>query len=456
MKKEFAKKLFYIALPITIQSLISTSVNMVDTFMIGKLGEYQIAALGVANQIFFIFNLLAMGLFSGSNVLISQYYGFLVTNTGEKIKVYKNKIKEIMGYSMVVGIFTALIFIAALFIMDDYIIKIFNDNSYVIKYGLDYLYIVIFGYLFTAISLCYGISYRSIGKSYIPMVTSFIAVIINIILNYVLIFGKFGAPVLGVKGAAIATLIARIIEAVLLIAIVHKSTPLFIVSISNLKSLKRSFVKQINETIMPVVVNEMCWGFGMVVYAVIYGRIGVTALASIQICTSIQNVFMVLFFGISHASCVMIANKIGEDDMEGTKIYSAYFLKTALGIGVSIGILLFLSKGFILSFFDVSSEVYRSSDNILMLSSFIFPIRFINILLIVGILRGGGDTKAALYFELITMWLIGVPAALAGAFVFKLGVEYVYGLVLIEEFIKFFCCLIRYRSFKWINNLTTA
>lgn len=456
MRKEFTKKLFLIALPITIQSLISTSVNMVDTFMIGKLGEYQIASLGVANQIFFMFNLLIMGLNSGANVLISQYYGFIKSTTGAIVEEYKNKIKELIGYSLSLGLITSLLFIVALFLAKDHVIRVFNDNPFVIKYGLDYLYIVIFSYIFTAISQCYGISYRSIEKSYIPMITSFIAVIANIILNYILIFGKLGAPELGVKGAAIATLIARIIEVVIILIIVYGKTPLFRIALKNITHLSKTFVKQVNETILPVVINEMCWGFGMVVYAIIYGRIGVTALASIQICTSIQNVFMVIFFGISHAASVMIANKIGESDMEGTKAYASYFIKTSLGIGIAIGVLLFLFKGFILSFFDVSLEVFTSSDNILMLSAIIFPVRFINILLIVGILRGGGDTKAALYFEMVTMWVLGVPMALVGAFLFKLNVEYVYGLVLIEEFIKFFCCIIRYRSFKWINNLTTA
>ncbi|MEG2108787.1 MAG: MATE family efflux transporter, partial [Clostridium sp.] len=211
MDKAFYKKALVIALPIVIQNFITSSLNIVDTMMIGKLGENEIAAVGIANQYFFLLNILIMGLFSGIGIFISQYFG----------KKDDKNIKKLVGIGLIAAIVVGGIFTLIAQVAPEGIISIFNKDGQVIKLGAEYLVIVSISYIFTAITFNYGIASRCIEKTAVPMVASSIALLTNTVLNYCLIFGNFGMPKLGVEGAAIATLIARVIEFIIMVGYVY-------------------------------------------------------------------------------------------------------------------------------------------------------------------------------------------------------------------------------------------
>ena len=215
--RKFLSNMLKIALPIMIQNLVTSSLNMADTIMVGKLGEVEIAAVGIANQYFFLFTMILTGLCGGCSVFISQYWG----------KKDFTNIKRMLGLGLVSALFVSIVFMAAGFFSPETIISLFNKESIVIDLGGKYLLIVLFSYIFTAVTFVYGYSLRSIGNTVAPLVVNIAALLCNVFFNYVLIFGKLGAPALGVEGAAIATLIARVLEAIILVILVYLDKGVF-------------------------------------------------------------------------------------------------------------------------------------------------------------------------------------------------------------------------------------
>lgn len=442
--KGFLKQMLLIAVPIMLQNLVSSSLNMVDTIMIGKLGEVEIAAVGIANQYFFLFHMIILGLSAGCSVFISQYWG---------MKDFKN-IKRIIGLGLLSAIVASIVFMISGFINPERIILIFNKDSQVMEIGGRYLSIVLFSYIFTAISLIYSFSLRSIGNTITPLIVNVIALLTNVFLNYVLIFGKFGVPALGVEGAALATLIARVIEALVIVIFVYKGKGVLAAKFSELKDLSMAFVKKSYKIIFPVLLNDLLWASASLIYSVVYGRMGIEATASVQISNTVNNMFMVVTFGMASAASIMIGKSIGEGKEEEAIDYSKKFMVVSFFVSLVIGLGLAIAAPFILNLFNVSEQVRRSSLVMLYTISVIFVIRFMGMLIIVGILRGAGDAKMSLAIEGSTMWFIGVPLTILGAFVFKLPVHMVYGLAIIEEIVKFILGFMRLRSGKWINNIT--
>lgn len=444
MYKEFLINMLKIALPIMIQNLVTSSLNMADTIMIGKLGEVEIAAVGIANQYFFFFIMILAGLCGGCSVFISQYWG----------KKDFTNIKRMLGLGLVSVLLVSIVFMAAGFINPGKIISLFNKDYTVIDLGGKYLYIVLFSYTFTAITFIYSYSLRSIGNTVAPLIVNIAALLCNVFLNYILIFGKLGAPALGVEGAAIATLIARIVEAILLVFIVYKDNGVFAASLTELKDLNTGFFKKSYRIILPVLLNDVFWAMASLVYSVVYGRMGTGATAAVQICNTVSNMFMVVAFGIASASAIMTGNSIGEGKEDQTIDYAKKFMEVSSFISIVLGLTLALTSPLILDLFNVSDEVRSSTLIMLYIISLIFIVRFLGMVIIVGILRGAGDARSALIIEGFTMWFIGVPLTIMGAFLFKLPVQLVYALAILEEVAKFVLGLMRLKSRRWINNVT--
>lgn len=441
--KDFYIRLGTIALPIIIQNFIASSLNMVDTVMIGKVGEAQIAAVGIANQFFLLFNLAIIGIHSGCGVFISQFWG----------KGDRDNIRKVLGIGLLISSAVALVFTAVALLFPESIISVFNKDPLVISEGAAYLRIVCISYVFTALSFGYAFASRSIGNAFMPMLVSAMALGCNTLLNYMLIFGHMGAPVLGVRGAAIATVAARAFETLVMAAWIYVSRGVLAVHLRELSGVTGEFIAKVFKTVIPVVLNESCWALGFVVYSIIYGRIGMQAIAAVQICNTVQNLFTVAIFGMAAAAGVMVGHKVGENDIEEGRIYAWRFSALSIVGGLLAGIILAVATPAILSLFNISSEVYDSAKLILYITSLIMVVRFFNIIQIIGVLRGGGDAKYAFIAEGITMWLIGVPLAFVGAFVFHLPVHWVAALVMFEEAAKAMAIIVRLLSGRWIKNV---
>ncbi len=444
--KKFLKAMIAIALPITLQNLVASSVNMLDTLMITSLGEESLAAVGLANQVFFFYAVTIFGVATGSSIFISQFWG----------KQDTKNIARILGISLVITSALGALFTLAAFIVPEFIMKIFSNDSEVIKLGVDYLRIVSLSYIITGISFTYAVSSRSIGQAKMPMVVSMVSFVTNAIFNYLLIFGKFGFPQLGVKGAAYGTLIARVVEIVLIFYSIYsrkKNNPLAH-SLRNMTDWTGDFVKKYFKTAYPVILNEAFWSLGTVLYSLAFAKIGTEAAAAVQILNTVQNVFMVMCRGLANACTVMVGNKIGADEEDAAVEYANSFMILSTALGLVLGILLFFSTDMILIFFrNLTPGLYNASKNLLLISAGFFFIKSFNATLIVGVLRGGGDTKFSMILEMGSVWLVGVPLAFLGALVFKFPVYYVFLLVNMEEVVKAIIGIFRARSKKWVTNV---
>ena len=443
-KKKFYNRLLVIAIPIMIQYFISTSVNLMDSFMVGKLGDNSVAALGIANQYFFIFNLILMGINSGCGVLIAQFWG----------NKDVNNIKKVLGIALMSGLAASAAFVLGGILATENIIEIFTSDQAVKSIGAIYLKTVCLSYVFMAVSMAFGFASRGVEKTVIPMVSSAIALVFNIVFNYAFIFGKLGAPQMGVVGAAYATLIARAVEMMVIVFSVYLKNHTIKSSIHEMTCFDFEFLKNALKTAVPVIVNDLCWGIGMTMYSVVYGRLGTESIAAVQICMAVQNVFMTVLFAVANASSVMVGKEVGRNEYERAKYYASNFVKMSLAMSLVMGVMLYVSTPYILSIYNISSKVMHMTRYMMYVTAFAMPLKFINTLLIVGIMRGGGDAKTALAIELVTMWLIGVPICFVSAFVLNMNAEHVYALVLTEELVRVFVCMKRYNSGNWINNVT--
>ncbi|MGL4345282.1 MAG: MATE family efflux transporter [Cellulosilyticaceae bacterium] len=439
----FMKTLMAIAVPIMVQNLISSSLNMIDTLMIGQVGQVEIAAVGLANQLFLLIMLGLTGICAGTGIFISQYWG----------KKDLLQIKKFLGFSLIIGVTYALLITFLVQSFPKQIIGWFNKESNVVGLGCDYLVIVSISYVFTAITFAYSYALRSIERTKIPMIVSAIAVLVNVIGNAIFIFGVGPVPAMGVKGAALATVIARIVEAVSIVAIVYlRKTPLA-ANLREIFVIPKHVMLSCITPILAITGNELCWGLGTIIYTKAYGHIGSDALASIQIVNTITNFFLVAIFAMAAASFTIVGNTIGAGEEERAILYAKRIAFLCIAGGILLSVILIFAAPLVVTFFNVSEGVGQMTVNLLIINSVILVIRIYNILMIVGIFRGGGDTKYSLYVEAGTMWGIGVPLSLIGVYVFNLRLEFVVSLLMIEEIVKCMLCIIRFKSHKWIHNV---
>ncbi len=443
--KGFIQALVTIAIPITIQNFFSTSLNFVDNIMIGRLGKEAIAAVGQANKLFFLFVLILFGVYSGAGVFSAQFWG----------KKDIPNIKRVLGLSLIIGGAISIIFSLGATLAPKTIMTMFSKDAEVIKLGAEYLRIIGISYLFTSITFGFGMSARSVGLTKIPMYASVISLGVNTLLNYILIFGKYGFEAMGVKGAAIATLIARSIELLFMLYLLYRYNGGTVIAakFNELFDLSQEFVAKILKTALPVILNEFLWSLGMTIYAIIYGRISTEAVNSVEISNTILNLFMIIGRSIASASAVMIGNKIGDDNIKEANTYARRLCKLGVYVGIVMGAILMISAPMFVKLFNVEQTIKNDVVTILIVMGFITFIKILNGILVVGVFRSGGETVFAMLLDSGTVWLIGIPMAIIGGLWLKFPITVVIALVNLEEVVKVTIGLKRMLKNKWIKNI---
>lgn len=443
-KKEFFSRLMHLALPIMLQNLLVNSVSFVDTLMIGLVGETALAAVGLANQMFFLITLFFFGVSSGAAIFIAQYWG-----AGDRSSMHR-----IMGIALATSLLGALLSALFSLFFPEMIMHIFTDDPIVVAKGSEYLKIVALSYLFTAIVMIFSTSLRVTGDAKTPLYISALSMTLNVVLNYVLILGKFGFPRMEVQGAALATAIARGVEVVLIIGVIYKKNRPVAAPLRELISFDRIMVKRYFFICTPVILNEMFWSLGMTAYKVAFARMGTDVIASVNVTEAIQGLFFVALMGISNASAIMIGTRIGENRLTTAKNYATRLLFIGILTGTMLGVALIALSAWLPLPFNLTPPVARMTTLSLIIMGILLPIKAYNMILVVGVLRSGGDTRFSMFTELAGVWLIGVPCAFLGALVFQMPIYFVYLFVGLEEIFKFFVGMIRIKSGKWINRLT--
>lgn len=442
--KQFYKMMFALALPVTLQNVVIFLTQMLDTVMLGEIGDVAMSASSLGNQPFFLFNMLTFGLGSGAAVLTAQYWG-----KGE-MKPIKLIITLIVRFAVVVG----LIVCAVSFFFPEQIMSIFTPDAEVIRVGASYIRIICFSYPFFGLVNVFYTSIRSIEAVKIAVISNLIALFTNGILNYVLIFGKFGAPALGVEGAAIATLIARLVEftiAIIYMFFVDKKLHL---KIKDYFKFDKVLCRDLIIISSPVVANELMWALGMSMQAGLLGRLGTTAVAANSIISVVQQLSTVAVFGVAGAAAVLIGKAIGEGDMQMARDRGHTFKVISFIFGAFVTVLILLLQNAAIDFYNVTAETKALAHQMIYVAAAIGFFVSIAATGVVGILRGGGDTKYSLLIEIIALWFVAVPLAYFAAFVLHWPPVMVYLLMKIDEPVKMVLFLIRARGSKWIRNVT--
>lgn len=441
--KEFFLTIITLLIPITLQNLISSSLNMVDNLMIGKLGEDAIAAVGLVNQYFFIFMLCLSGINAGAGIFMSQFWG----------KKDVSNIRKMLGLDAIISILTALVFSFIAFMFPQSIMKVFTKEAVVIDLGTEYLKIIAITFIFTSMTQALSTTLRCIGMARPPMFASLVGVLINAFLNWVFIFGHFGFDAMGVAGAAIATSIARFIEMVYVVIYAYKADDIIAGKLKEIMSFNSEFIKMYFKTSSSVIINELIWSLGITTYSIIYAKIGINAVASMQIATTINNMFMVLSIGLATAASIIIGNKIGANEEDTALEYATKLGILAPVVGAVAGTALWIASPWVLKNFSISDETLNLTLIVLRIMAVFAPLRFFNVLMIVGVFRGGGDTTYSMLVQLGTVWCFAIPAGFIAAVYFKLPLDKVFFIICLEEVVKVFFEAKRLQSKKWIRNV---
>ena len=433
-----------IALPIIIQQLMFSGLNMLGVILIGQKGDASVAAVGLAGQIAFLLNLVHFGIISGAAMFTAQFWG----------KHDIPNLRRVLGLCLILATSASLIFFTLSQLWPSQILHIYSKDPMVIELGTSYIRTFSWTFLFFAITFSYALVMRSTGDVKIPTTVSVGALLISTFLSYSLIFGRFGLPELGIQGAAVAAVIARLLECVTLLVVTYARKLPVAASLRELTNFDRVFFRRVIKPMLPVILNELFWSLGITTYNIIYGRMGTQSYAAINIVSTIEQVGFVVFIGISNATSVLVGNRIGSGREDEAYLYAGRSLGLGILGGILLGLVLQLVKIPILSLYKVSPEVIQDASRIINVVSFFLWVRVNNMTTVVGILRAGGDTRFSLFLDGIIIWIVGVPMAYLGAFVFNWPVYLVYLCAMSEEATKWFLGINRYFSRKWINNLT--
>ena len=443
--KNFLRKTVMIALPVAMQGMLNTVVNLVDNLMIGSLGSTAIASVGLANKVFFVFTLLVFGINSGSGVLAAQYWG------NQDVK----SIKKVLGLALSLAVTGSAAFMIPACANPRMLMRIFTTSEASIGMGAAYLAVAAFSYPCTAVTNTYVGMLRAVNRVKEPVVISCAAIVTNIVFNYILIFGKFGAPAMGVVGAALATLIARVVEMTLILCVVYLGRTPLAGGARDLFGWSRAFLRKFFVTALPVICNEFIWGLGTTIYTMAYGRMGDDAVAAITIATTIQDLVVVLFQGLSAATAVILGNEMGAGNLKRAETYGKnFFILQFLVTVVMAGVCVSLRWSFISLYQPgISDGVAQSVSRCIIVFALFSPFRMFNYVNVVGVLRSGGDTAMCLFIDTSGVWFIGIPLAFIGGLWLKQPIHIVYAMVTLEEVYKAVVGYVRYRQKKWLRNL---
>ncbi len=443
--KEFFKKIAFIALPIAIQSVIASSLSLVDNLMVGRLGEAELAAVGIATQIYFVHWMLVFGFTSGVSTYMAQFLG----------AKDERGMKKTIGIALAVCFSVSVIFFLVAEFFSVYVMRIFTSDELLIRMGADYIKIAAPSLLTVSITVPFQTALRVTKQTHIPLFISIAVFSTNTFLNYCLIFGNFGMPKLGVSGASLATMIARTLEILTVLTVVFVFKNRVAAGLGVYFSWSRELFLRVIRNAVPTMLNETLWGLGNAMYVAAYARLGVTAYAAVQVGTVINSLFSMAGFSLGDAALILVGEKLGEGDTKYALELGKKILKTAIVTGIIFGIGLIAVSQKLVPLFDLTEKGREYAIIIIAIDAIFLALVLYNGICVVGLLRAGGDTLFAMLIETGSIWLYAVPMAFATALLFHLPVYLVMFCVKTEEILK--CAILTKRviSQKWVKNVVS-
>lgn len=441
--KEFYGRVCAIAIPIALQSMITIGVNMLDTIMLGSLGETALSASSLANQFISIYHICCMGIGMGASVLVSRFWGM-------KDDVSLKKSVTIM---LRLCILFAVVFAAATMLVPDKIMAVYTPDPEIIKKGTEYFRWSVPTYFLLGISLACTIVIRSVGSVKVPLVCAILSFFGNLFFNWVFIFGNLGAPRMEVAGAALGTLLARAIEFTAIMVYFLRMDKKIRYRIRDLFMDCHDMFGEYLRISIPVLISDSLLALGNSAVAMIMGRIGAAFVAANSITSVTQQLTTVLTQGISQASCIITGYTLGEGRREQAQQEGYYFLTFGLAVGVAASAIIFLISEPMISMYNITDETKAMASQLMDAVCVILIFQSANSILTKGVLRGGGDTKFLMVADILFLWVASVPLGILAGLYLKLPAFWIYFFMKIDQIIKSIWCVFRLRSGKWVKTI---
>lgn len=443
--KAFYTKLLTLTFTIAMQNVIVSGVGLADNIMLGSYSEAALSGASLANQVQFILQMVVLGLGEGIIIIGSQYWG----------KNDHLSIKKIINTGLVFSVAMSLLFFAVVYSAPGWVLSLFTNDAAVIEEGIIYLKVICFSYLFFCLTSTMLNGLKAVGTVKVGLVVSISTLFLNIALNYCLIYGKFGFPAMGTAGAALATLIARIVETLIVIFYYFKVDKKLQYKFKELFVYDRGLVRDYIKVGTPVVLSNAMWGTAMGIQASILGHLGGATIAANAIASNIFGIISVASYGCSGASSVVIGNAIGSgESMDKIKQYVRSMQVIFLAIGLLSGAALFLCRDAIISLFAVAGETLVLAREFTNVLSITLMGTSYQVACLTGIVRGGGDTRFVLYNDFIFMWLIVLPLSALAAFVWNLPPVVVFACLKCDQVLKCVVAVVKVNSYNWVRRLT--
>ena len=446
-ERKFWKNVIGFAIPVALQNLSVALFGIIDTSIISNMGETAVSAVSLANQVFYVASLITFGITSGTSVLLSRYYG--AKEPGKLRKVFSIMLLA----CLIVNAFVAL----ASFGLPNQLLALYTDETALIEAGAIYLIIT------APMNLCYAVSnsmsafFRAVQKPSVPMKVSLVTVIVKTGLNFVLIYGAGPIPAMGITGAAIATLLAKIVELLVYIGFyLHFKEKEYQFKISDLQRLQMADVRGFMKETAPVIINESMWGLGISSFNAIFGRMGVTAVAAFSVARQMENLCNAFFYGIGIGACVTISAMIGKKEIEEAKLAAKRYAIVGFEVGLGIMILMLsIDSIYVDTFFtELTPETCSTTKMLIAALALFMPFRSLASALIMGVLRAGGDSKHAMYYDVIPVYAWALPMGFLLGIVLELPITMVLAAMQFKRVIKCVFALKRLKSGKWLSENT--
>jgi len=442
--KHFYKTFFSMTGAIALQNLITFAVNLADNIMIGGYSQAALSGVSMVNQIQFMLQMLMLGTGSAIGVLGAQYWG----------KKELQPIRKATSIGLLLGTAISIVMMVLVYFFPAEALGLLTNEQAVIREGSKYLVIICFSYVLFAVSNNLLSALRSVETVKIGFVVNLLALVVNIVLNYGLIYGRLGMPEMGVEGAAIATLTARAVEFIVVVVYVLFIDKKMCWRLKNLLDIDKLMFADYIRVGMPLILANGIWGVAMSVQTAILGRMGEDTIAANSIATTLFQVISVVTYAASTTSGVVIGKTVGEGNIPKVKEYTKTMQILFIGIGILTGLALFASRDFIIGMYDVTQAAAELSRQFILVLSFTVVGTSYQCACLTGIVTGGGDTRFVLINDLIHQWLIVIPSALLSAFVFHAPAWVTVLCLKSDQILKCFVAVIKVNRYKWIHKLT--
>lgn len=440
-KRSLRKEIVRLAFPIALQQFMTALVGACDAIMLGKLSQDAMSAVSLATQVTFVFNLFMFAFMAGENMFVAQYYGK----------------GDYTGISQVFSLVTkicgciAVVFLAGTLFFPEQLMRILTNEETLIVLGSEYLRVIGISYVFSGIAQIFLAIMKNCGAVNMSTLINGVMVILNIALNAVFIFGLSGFPKMGIKGAALATVLATVVQ--FLWSVGYVLCRIRAVKFS-LRSCEKKLFGRFWQKTVPLLINNLAWGIGFSMYSVIMGHLGTDAVAANGIANISKNLVVCFCLGLGNAGSIIVGNRLGADRLQEAKEAGGTLTKTAIIAGIVSGLVLIALSPFITKMVDLTPTARGYLQKMLLISSYYIAGKSVNCMTIGGIFAAGGDSKFGMLCDSVTLWCIIVPLGCICAFILKLPVMVVYFVLNLDEIIKLPVVYKHYKKYKWIKNLT--